>query len=307
MFDKIDEELERTALVKWLSSKNDFNEAVKLINDIRDDTNNVKPGSDDKKVFDDLEKMINDISNNKVENESVTERMKKSIDKLEQLRQKESTVFQNKLIYVLYYLFNLFGLGEKPLLFNEKNPDQLKLPKWIKVSKKRFKEILSIITKTKNDGLKTRVDGKEITPDNAERLLKDTANGKINSITFKGNYNNIVDDVDAILQKQMLTRSQEKMVNILLLLKEIPNPKDKEPDTTNMSELNSEESAKQSGKDLKNLTPSQMLSRLPITLNQLKAGNNSEKLKNEIRQLLYSLYHSKKLTKTIYNHLIHTI
>ena len=43
------------------------------------------------------------------------------------------------------------------------------------------------------------------------------------------------------------------------------------------------------------LTPNQMLSRLPITLAQLKAGNNSEKLKNEIRQLLYSLYRSKKL------------
>ena len=45
----------------------------------------------------------------------------------------------------------------------------------------------------------------------------------------------------------------------------------------------------QSGKGLKILTPNQMLSRLPITLAQLKAGNNSEKLKNEIRQLLYSL------------------
>ena len=43
-----------------------------------------------------------------------------------------------------------------------------------------------------------------------------------------------------------------------------------------------------------------MLNRLPITSAQLKAGNNSKKLKNEIRQLLYSLYRSKKLTKTIY-------
>ena len=48
------------------------------------------------------------------------------------------------------------------------------------------------------------------------------------------------------------------------------------------------------GEGLKILTPDQMLSRLPITLAQLKAGNNSEKLKNEIRQLLYSLYRSKK-------------
>ena len=55
-------------------------------------------------------------------------------------------------------------------------------------------------------------------------------------------------------------------------------------------ELNSE---KQLGLGLKILTPNQMLSRLPITLAHLKAGNNSEKLKNEIRQILYSLCRSK--------------
>ena len=78
-----------------------------------------------------------------------------------------------------------------------------------------------------------------------------------------------------------------------------------------MLELESEESAEQrrnqQGKGLKILTPSQMLSRLPISLAQLKAGNNSEKLKNEIRQLLYSLYRSKKLTKEIYKSLINII
>ena len=61
------------------------------------------------------------------------------------------------------------------------------------------------------------------------------------------------------------------------------------------------------GKGLKILTPDQMLSKLPITLAQLKAGNNSEKLKNEIRQLLYSLYRSKKLTKQLYKSLIDII
>ena len=63
----------------------------------------------------------------------------------------------------------------------------------------------------------------------------------------------------------------------------------------------------QKGEGLKILTPNQMLSRLPITLAQLKAGNNSEKLKNEIRQLLYSLYRSKKLTKQLYKSLIDII
>ena len=50
-----------------------------------------------------------------------------------------------------------------------------------------------------------------------------------------------------------------------------------------------------------------MLSRLPISLAQLKAGNNSEKLESKIRQLLYSLHRSNKLTKTVYNNLINTI
>ena len=50
-----------------------------------------------------------------------------------------------------------------------------------------------------------------------------------------------------------------------------------------------------------------MLNRLTITLTQLKAGNNSQKLINVIRQLLYSLYRSKKLTKAIYNHIINAV
>ena len=64
---------------------------------------------------------------------------------------------------------------------------------------------------------------------------------------------------------------------------------------------------KQQGLGLKILTPDQMFSRLPISLAQLNAGNNSEKLKNEIRQLLYSLYRSKKLTKQLYKSLIDII
>ena len=67
-----------------------------------------------------------------------------------------------------------------------------------------------------------------------------------------------------------------------------------------MADLESEESAaqeEQSGQGLKIITPNQMLRWLPICLTQLNARSNSEKLKNEIRQLLHSLYRSKKLTK----------
>ena len=68
-----------------------------------------------------------------------------------------------------------------------------------------------------------------------------------------------------------------------------------------------EESAEQEGQGLKILALQQMLSRLPISLPQIKAGNNSEKLKNELRQFLYSFYRSKKLSKTIYKHLMNAI
>ena len=75
-----------------------------------------------------------------------------------------------------------------------------------------------------------------------------------------------------------------------------------------MSDLESEESVaqrkSQTGRGLKILTPNKMLSRLSISLAQAKAGNNSEKLKNEIRQLLHSLYKSKKLKQQLYKSLI---
>ena len=63
----------------------------------------------------------------------------------------------------------------------------------------------------------------------------------------------------------------------------------------------------QKGKGLKILTPNQMLKRLPIALAQVKAGNNSESSLNEIRQIVYSLYRSKEITKKVYNKIINSI
>ena len=61
------------------------------------------------------------------------------------------------------------------------------------------------------------------------------------------------------------------------------------------------------GRGLKTLTPKQMLQRLPIALAQVKAGNKSESLLNEIRQIVYSLYQSKQITKKVYNNIIKSI
>ena len=63
----------------------------------------------------------------------------------------------------------------------------------------------------------------------------------------------------------------------------------------------------QEGTGLKILTPNQMLKRLPIALVQIKADNNSKRLLNEIRQIAYSLYRSKEITKTVHNNIIKSI
>ena len=133
---------------------NDFNEAVNLINDIRADARNAKLGSGNKNVFDDLEKLINYISNSKVKKEDAFKRMNKSISDLEELRKKENSGCQNKMIYQIY---------KENMMSKEK----------------RFNEITNTITKAKNDGLKTSVDRREITLDNVEILLKSIASGQI--------------------------------------------------------------------------------------------------------------------------------
>ena len=96
---------------------------------------------------------------------------------------------------------------------------------------------------------------------------------------------------------------KEKITNMSEKEKKIEKPNE----IVNIVEDILEFNRKQQGQVLKILTPNQMLNRLPISLAQLKAGNNSEKLKNEIRQLLYSLYRSKKLTKQLYKSLIDII
>ena len=156
------------------------------------------------------------------------------------------------------------------------------------------------------------MDGEEIALDKAESLLKDISSKKMNTREFKEKYNDIVKDVEKILNKQPFTRNEQTMIEILLLLREVIKPNDKkadeQPDTTDTPELESEESAaergNQQGEGVKILTPNQMLSRLPTSLAQLKAGNNSEKLKSEISQLFYSLYRSKNMTKQVYNNLM---
>ena len=121
------------------------------------------------------------------------------------------------------------------------------LPKWVKASEERFNEILSSVTKAKNEGLKANVGRREITLDNTERLLKDLGSGKIDKCEFTKKYNIIADDVKTIKSKSLLTRSQNKIVKILLPIEEIvyrprkkSNIAEERTDTTDTSEESEE-------------------------------------------------------------------
>ena len=198
---KKDEESKLTALPKWLHSKNDFKKTIKLIEDIRADTNNVKSNGN-KKVSNDLNELINNIKNNKTTRKSTIKKIRNIVSDLDQLGEKESTLFQNKMIDVVYYLFNSLGISSKP--------GRLMLPKWVNISEKRFNEILSTVTKAKNAELRTNVDGKEIRLNNTESLLKDLGNGLIDRHEFKNRYIYIIDDVEAIVNKAWITRNQKR-------------------------------------------------------------------------------------------------
>ena len=110
------------------------------------------------------------------------------------------------------------------------------------------------------------------------------------------------DSVNVI--KSGLSQLKNEIIYISKEEKEIEKPNEIINIVEEILEFNKQN---QQGQGLKILTPNQMLSRLLITLAQLKAGNNSEKLQNEISQLFYSLCKSKKLTKQLYKSLVDII
>ena len=89
--------------------------------------NQVKAGKEDKKFFNDLKKLIIDINNNEVKKEDAVERLSKSISDLNQLKQKQSTVLRNKMVQVVYQLFNSFGFNKEfePLFTEKKNANAI--------------------------------------------------------------------------------------------------------------------------------------------------------------------------------------
>ena len=186
--------------------KSDFNEAKRLIDDIKIDMNKIKVSKEDKIFFNDLNKLIIDINNNKVIKEDAVERLNKRISDLDQLKQKQSAVFQNKMIHVVYQLFNSFGFNKEliPLFYiikseqTEEEPVKLKIesfsersksatkeptqlkqidlneitkPLWIKLSRSDFASVIKDVNNLDNKGYQTKINNDNYDLEYVEQFL----------------------------------------------------------------------------------------------------------------------------------------
>ena len=173
-----------------------------------------------------------------------------------------------------------------------------------------------------NIGLEAITDSKTVNLKRVLTFMDDMLSGKIkNKYDAEKVYSKIMED-ENLLRKYKKFSSNKNAQTIAIIINDLGyavfgpllSSKDNADglenfDIRDIPDLESEEDAakRKKGHGLKIITPSQLITTLPILLAQKQAGNNSQKLNNEIAQIIYFLYRSKNLSKTIYNHLINSI
>ena len=180
-----------------------------------------------------------------------------------------------------------------------------------------FNEVLNMVEE--NIGLGVITDSKIVNSKRVSRFIGDILSGKINNkYDAEKVYTKIMEDKNLLRNYKIFSRNKNAQTIATIisnfeysvfgpLLPSRYNADDIEnADIRDMPDLESEEDAEKRQKG-QIMTPKQMITRLLILLAQKQAGNNSQKLNNEIRQIIYSLYKSNNLSKTIYNHLINNI
>ena len=173
-----------------------------------------------------------------------------------------------------------------------------------------------------NIGLETITDSEIVNLKRVSKFMDDILSGKINNKYHAEKvYTKIMEDENLLRNYKHFSRNKnaQTIASIIsnlgyTVFGPLSPSKYNADDIENVDirdtpDLKSEEDAekRQKGHGLKIMTPKQMITRLSILLAQKQAGNNSQKLNNEIRQIICSLYRSKNLSKTIYNHLINNI
>ena len=195
---------------------------------------------------------------------------------------------------------------DSPLISKQKE-------RFIELPDERLYEITNLDEKVNRDDLIYRCKGKspdEIFDkyDNALDLINKIQKGEIKLSDAKNNQTVFKSHLGELKKGNNKKKSREQknaLYNIEMLYKARNEAIKFYDDYSLMISVAKSKAAKGTG--LKILTPKQMLQRLPIALAQVKAGNNSQNLLNEIRQIIYSLYQSKEITKKVYNNIIKSL
>ena len=138
-------------------------------------------------------------------------------------------------------------------------------------------------------------------------VLNDIKEGKISIQEAKDKQENYYNYLNKIPKGNKSANQKRTLANINILFNARDNAIKFYEDYSSIILEAGRLAREQEGTGLKILTSNQMFKRLPIALAQIKAGNNSESLLNEIRQIVYYLYRSKKITKMLYNNIINSI
>ena len=218
------------------NQNNDFNEAKKLIDDIKVDINKVKASKEDKSVFNDLNKLIIDMNNNKVKKEDAVKRLNKSISDLDQLKQKQNTILRNKMVQVVYQLFNSFGFNKEfePLFSKKKSlsekskldtkePTQLKQinlnemkPLWIKLSRKYFLSLVKdVVNNLDNKNYQAMISNNRYDLRNVEQFLLEIITKKISKNESCKLYENLIEPKVIELTRAKSSRGKNMRLNML--------------------------------------------------------------------------------------------
>ena len=208
--------------------------------------NKDKVNKEYKKVFNKLNKLIIDISTNKNEEKDSVERLEKSISDLEQLRKKQKTDFQNKMIRVVYQFFNTLGFNEefeplfsekkkseqteeeKPEQTEEKESEQTKekpynmqKPSWVNIFDENYNSLIQdVVNNLGNKNYQTTVNNQKYDLNKAKDFLLKTSTEKISKSEAQELYNNLIKpEVDAFRKSK--GRSKNIRLNILNILENV--------------------------------------------------------------------------------------
>ena len=237
---------------------------------------------DNDDISKEYKKIVEDYRNNKIEYEENKEKLNKAIDAIK-IHKKNKQMFENI-----------------PNIESKMNKNE----KFVKMLKKVLNEIITNKIYKKSSTKKKIIDITWVDDPNifnqinnyvAKRYHKDRDSTELLSIQ------NFLEDIN----NEDITSKDDARKEFIKLKKKIKS--DELKDIVKELERSIFGYEELPGSGLKILTNKQMLNRLPILLAQIQAENNSSKLKNEARQILYSLYRSKELTKTVYTNLIKAI